>query len=330
MGAALSENLHGGLKSLYGRARANQIFVMSLVAVLLLLVGTLVNASFISASNIGSILALATLLAFAASGQTLVIVVGGGIDISAGSMMSFGAIIAVEVMKGQNANILPALFFIVLAGAFVGLVNAAGIILARVPPLIMTLAMANVVVSMQLLFSGGTPSGKPASIVSYLGTVRPLSFLPWLFVVALVVIFLVQFLLNRTSFGKQLFATGSNDNAALLVGIRTHRIRALVYLLSGVFSGVAGFWFAAYNTFVNVNIANHFVLPSVAAVLIGGTPFSGGKGSFGGTMVGAIVLTLVSSLLVMLKTDEAGRQIFNGVILVVLLALYNREPALRS
>lgn len=75
------------------------------------------------------------------------------------------------------------------------------------------------------------------------------------------------------------FVAGSNDNAAFLVGIRNHRIRGLVYILSAGFSGVAGFWFAAYNTFVTVNIVNHFVLPSPAAVLIGGTPFSGGKRS---------------------------------------------------
>lgn len=93
---------------------------------------------------------------------------------------------------------------------------------------------------------------------------------------------------------------------------------------------MAGFWFAAYNTFININIANHFVLPAVAAVLIGGSPFSGGKGNYAGTMIGAIVLTLLSTLLIMIRVGEAGKFIINGTIRIALLALYNREPPIRQ
>ncbi len=320
----------GSFKELYFRARANQAFMMLLIAIGLFLVGGIINVRFISLTNIGSILGLAALLGFAAAGQTLVVAAGGGIDISAGSMMSLGAIIAIEVMRGQNIQIVPSLLYIMAAGAVIGLINAAGIVRAKVPPLVMTLAMANVVVSIQLLYSGGTPEGRPAPLITFLGTARLLPFLPYLVIAAVVVVVLIQALLNRTVFGRHFFATGNNPNAAFLAGVRVDRIMTLVYMLSGMLAGTAGFWFAAYNTFINVNIANHFVLPAVAAVIIGGTPFSGGKGAYTGSIVGAIVLTLVESILIMLKMEEAGRKIFYGIILIVLLAAYNREPRIRQ
>ncbi len=332
MGIDLRRVLSGNtsFSSVYFKLKSNQAFMMLLIAIGLFLIGGIINVRFLSLTNIGSILGLAALLGFAAAGQTLVVAVGGGIDISAGSMMSLGAIIAVQVMNIRNLLILPSLVYILITGAIIGLINAGGIIRAKVPPLVMTLAMASVITSIQLLYSGGTPEGKPAPIITFIGTARLLPMLPYLVIVAIITVILMQFLLNRTVFGRHFFATGNNVNAAFLSGVRVHRIKTLVYMFSGMLAGTAGFWFAAYNTFINVNIANHFVLPSVAAVIIGGTPFSGGKGAYTGSIVGAIVLTLVESILIMLKMEEAGRKIFYGIILIGLLAAYNREPPIRQ
>ncbi|MBE3572490.1 MAG: ABC transporter permease, partial [Moorella humiferrea] len=119
--------------------RHNQILMAGLIAVALFIGGGLINASFLSPANIGSILAMAVLLGFAAAGQTLVVIAGGeGIDLSVGAVMSLGAVLAAKTMAGQNSNIVPALLLVILSGATIGLFNAAGILYARVQPLVMT------------------------------------------------------------------------------------------------------------------------------------------------------------------------------------------------
>ena len=313
------------------RLRKSQMLMAMVVAVVIFGLGGLVNASFVSPTNIGSILSMAVLLGLAAAGQTLVVIAGGeGIDLSVGAVMSLGAVLAAQTMKGQNANILPALVLVLACGAVVGMFNTIGILFARVPPLVMTMAMANVVTTVQLIYTHGSPFGLPAPVIASIGSKRLLPFLPWLVVLGIIAVFLLQFLLHRTSYGRQLYAVGSNFQAAQIAGIRAALVRGIAYVLSGILSAVAGFWLIAYNNFVFVNMGAAYVLPSVAAVVIGGTSLAGGSGSYTGTMIGSIVLTALGGLLVVLHTDEAGRQIINGLVLIMLLAAYTRQPPLRQ
>jgi Ribose/xylose/arabinose/galactoside ABC-type transport systems, permease components len=309
----------------------NQMQMAIFIAALLFIIGAFINGHFISPTNIGSILSMAVLLGFAATGQTLVVISGGeGIDLSVGASMSLGAVIAVQVMLGQNMAILPALLIIIAVGACIGLLNAVGILLTRIPPLVMTMAMANVVTTVQLIYTNGTPNGKPAPWLAFLGSARWFPILPWLVLIGILAIVLIQGLLQNTIYGRQLFAVGSNNNAAYLTGVRTNLIRGGAYMFSGIFSAVAGFWLIAYNNFAYVNMGSPYVLSSVAAVVVGGTSLAGGEGSYSGTMVGALVLTVLASLLVVLHTDEAGRQIINGIVLIILLGAYTRYPAIRQ
>jgi ribose transport system permease protein len=303
----------------------------AIIAILVFVAGGIINCSFLSPSNIGSILSMSVLLGFAAAGQTLVIVSGGeGIDLSVGAVMSLGAVIAAETMKGQNSNILPAFMLVVIAGVFVGALNGAGVLIAKVPPLVMTLAMANVVTTVQLIYTKGTPTGLPGKIAAYIGTKRILPVLPWMVVLGILMVLLMHLIFKRTAYGRQLYATGNNFGASYLSGVKVSWVRGIAYMLSGVLSAVAGFWLISYNNFVYVNMGAAYVLPSVAAVVIGGTSLAGGEGSYTGTMIGAIVLTALGGLLVMLHTDEAGRQIVNGIVLILLLAVYTRQPSIRQ
>lgn len=311
--------------------RHNQMLMAIVMAVILFLTGGFFNASFLSPTNIGSILAMAILLGLGAAGQTLVVIAGGeGIDLSIGAVMSMGAVLAAQIMQGQNQNVIPALLLVMASGALVGLFNSLGILIARVPPLVMTMAMANVVSTVQLIYTHGSPSGSPAPIIAYIGSKRLLPVLPWLVVLGIVVVFLMQFLLMRTAYGRQIYAVGSNYRAAEISGIRSGLVKGTAYILSGVLSSIAGFWLIAYNNFVFVNMGAAYVLPSVAAVVIGGTSLAGGEGSYSGTMIGSIVLTVLGGLLVVIHTDEAGRQMINGFVLIVLLAVYTRQASIRQ
>lgn len=308
-----------------------QAVVLVCITAALLILGSAINNQFLAPMNIANILTMSALLGFVSIGQTLVVISGeDGLDLSVGGMMSLGAIMAYTLMNGSDTNFLPAMLTVLGTGVIFGFLNAVGIVFARIPALVMTLAMSNVLTSVQQLFTGGNPTGAPAPMATQIATSKALPFLPWLAVVWIGVIVLVYFFLTRTSYGKQLYATGANKNAAFLAGVRVKKIRLLTYTLSGVLSAFAGFWLCSYNGVVYVNAGASYVMPSVAAVVIGGTLLSGGKGNYTGTVVGAIILTIVDSLLVMLDTDEARRFIMNGVILVVLLAVYTRNPKIRQ
>lgn len=308
-----------------------QAIILAGITAVLLVLGTAINNQFLAAMNIANILTISSLLGFVSIGQTIVVISGdNGLDLSVGGVMSFGAIIAYTVMNGENSMFLPALLLVLTAGALFGLFNAVGIVYARIPALVMTLATASVLTSGQQLFTGGNPVGAPAPLATQIATSKALPFFPWIAVIWIGMIIVAHLLLTRTTYGKQLYATGANMNAAYLAGVRVSRIRVMTYMLSGLLSAFAGFWLCAYNGVVYVNAGISYIMPSVAAVVIGGTSLAGGKGSYNGTVVGAIILTIITSVLVMLDTDEAGRFMMNGIILMVLLAIYTRQPKIRQ
>lgn len=310
--------------------KSNAFIAISLTVVLFI-VGGIININFLSAGSIGSVLTLSVILGIAASGQTLVVISGGdGIDLSIGASISLGAVISGLTMNGHTTGLPLALAIVICGGIVIGLVNSIGIIYAKVPPLVMTMALANIILTVQLLICHGSPTGKPAPVLSFLGTFRIFPFLSLLMILGIVFMFLMHRFLNNTSFGHQLFAVGNNNNAAYLSGAKPNQIRMLAYILSSVLSMLTGFLLLGYNTFVFVNMGTSYVLPTVAAVVIGGTPFAGGKGSFSGTMVGAILLSTLGSLLIIINTNDAGRQIINGIALILILAVYTRQPAIRE
>ena len=305
-------------------------FSMGAALVMLLVIGTSFNPNFLSPMNIGNIVSITAILAMATAGQTMVMVSGAGVDISIGAMMSLGAILTVQLQQRNDAMILPSLIIILLAGAIFGLLNGMGSILAKVPSLVMTFAMSRIIYNVQMIYTGGSTQGRPAPSITFIGTRRIFPWLPWLAVVLFVVTVLMILILNNSVFGKHIYASGSNESAARLAGIKTKRVQILTFVFSGMFSGFAGFWFAAHNTFTVVSGAEYLNLPALAAVLIGGVSFAGGKGSFKGALLGALILTIVTSILVMVRASAAMRQIIYGVILIFLLFMYNREPAIQQ
>lgn len=309
----------------------NQGMVLGVITILLLLAGCMLNRQFLKPSNIANILIMASLLGFVASGQTLVVLSGNdGLDLSVGGVMSLGAVVSYILMNGKNANFFVAFVVTLVLGGVVGLCNAAGIVIAKIPALVMTLAVSNALTSVQQLLTGGNPKGAPAPLASRIATSRAAAFLPWLAVIWIVLMAGMYLLLSRSAYGKQLYAVGSNDTAAALSGVQVRKIRICTYVICGVLSAFAGFWLCAYNGVIYVNAGASYVMPSVAAVVIGGTSVAGGKGDYTGTVAGTIILTIVSSLLVMMDMNEAGKFMMNGIILLVLLVIYTRHPKIRQ
>ena len=311
--------------------RLGSTVIALLLAIGLFVLGGLVHPGFANYSLAINILRLAAFLGVVAAGQTLVIIGGGeGIDLSVGSVITLGAILVYQVANGSDVMVLPALIVALAVGAGIGTVNGLGITLLRIPPLVMTLGMAGVVQGLILVVTQGRLTGATAPLMVALIT-SPLAFeIPGVVLIWLLLGIVMWMLLERTPYGKQLFAIGVNRTTARLSGVRVPAILVLTYALSGMLAALAGFVLLGYTQRVFLNLGADYTLPSVAAVVVGGTVLAGGQGSYLGTMAGALVLTILSSLLTTLLLTEYARQIVFGATLLLLLSFYGRQHRLRS
>ncbi len=313
------------------RLRLGPTVIALLLAIGLFVLGGLVHPGFANYSLAINILRLAAFLGVVAAGQTLVIIGGGeGIDLSVGSVITLGAILVYQVANGSDVMVLPALIVALAVGAGIGAVNGLGITLLRIPPLVMTLGMAGVVQGLILVVTQGRLTGATAPLMVALIT-SPLAFeIPGVVLIWLLLGIVMWMLLERTPYGKQLFAIGVNRTTARLSGVRVPAILVLTYALSGMLAALAGFVLLGYTQRVFLNLGADYTLPSVAAVVVGGTLLAGGQGSYLGTMAGALVLTILTSLLTTLLLPESARQIVFGGTLLLLLSFYGRQHRLRS
>ena len=302
--------------------------------VLFLLSGLLPNGfnDWASAARQGlNILRLASFIAIIGAGQTLVIISGSeGIDLSAGSLVTVGAMLTYVLINGNNSLILPVLLLVLATGAFVGLVNGLGIMYLRISPFVMTLGMAGVVQGAIILLTKGYYDGEVADIMTRIIARDLVWGIPGMIFVWAIIGILITLILERTRFGKQLFAIGVNRTTARLSGVKVNRMVILTYVIAGALACFAGFLLVGYTQNAGPNLGNQYLFPSIIAVAIGGTQMSGGKGSYFGTIAGAIVIQLITSLLTTMQLPQALQQIIFGSLLLVILVVYGREKGLRD
>jgi ribose transport system permease protein len=280
-----------------------------------------------------NILRLAVFLGVIAAGQTLVIISGSeGIDLSAGSVVTLTAILTYTIVNGTDARVLPALFIVLMVGALVGFVNGVGITFLKISPFVMTLGMAGVVTGAIIVITHGSVTGRVAPVMTRL-IARPFSpsfQVPNAIIIWLLFGILMWLLLERTTFGRNLFAIGVNRITAKLSGVNVTATNMLTYSLAGALAGFGGFLLVGNTGVVHLQLGQPFLFPSIAAVAVGGTLLSGGKGSYWGTMAGAIVLTLITSLLTTMQMPESVRRMVLGGTLLILISIYGRQRALRQ
>jgi ribose transport system permease protein len=310
--------------------RLSPPLIALLLAVALFFLGGVLRPGFVNSNQAVNILRLASLLGIVAAGQTLVVMSGGeGIDLSVGAVVTLGAILTFRFSNGQDELMLVGLLVALAVGALVGLLNGIGIMLLRIPPLVMTLGMAGVVQGTVLVVTqGALPGGTPpalARFVSGLFLGLPNSAVLWLLLAGA-----LWLVLERSTYGKHLFAVGVNRTTARLSGVNVPSVIIMTYTLSSLLSAFGGFILLGFTQRVFLNLGNPYLFPSVAAVVVGGTVLAGGKGSYWGTMAGALVLTLIDSLLRALQIDEAYQLMVLGGLLVLLLSVYGRQRSLRQ
>jgi ribose transport system permease protein len=295
---------------------------------LLVLLGLLVvlfelGPSSVSPAWAGGVFRAAVPLAILAGCQTLAMLTGG-IDLSVGAIASASGFVVATLVGTMG---LPAAILIVLvAAALVGLVNGIGVGVFKVHPLIMTLGMSLVVLGLANVWPVQriqTGAGVPPALRT-LGSNLFLTVIPYSLIVFVPVALLILLGLRRTGYGRLLYAIGDNPIAARLSGARAWQVILVLYIISAVLAGIAGLLIGGLTNVASVTLADSYVLPSVAAAVIGGTSILGGRGGFGGTIVGALILTVITSLLSSLGYPEAVRQILFGAIIVAVAAAYTR------
>jgi len=299
--------------------------IIPLIALLagLVALSELARPGIVSPEWAGVILRTAVPLAILAGCQTLTMLTAG-IDLSVGAVASMTGFLVATLVG--NVGLGPAIAIALAAAGLAGIATGVGVGVFRVHPLIMTLGMSLVVLGLANVWQlqmVQTGAGVPAEFRT-LGSGTQLGIAPnsLLVFVPLAVVILIG--LRRTGFGRLLYALGDNPVAARLSGARGWQVLIVLYVISALLAAVAGFLISGLTNTASVTLADSYVLPSVAAAVIGGTSILGGRGGYGGTIVGALILTVVSSLLSSLGYPEAVRQILFGAIIVVVAAAYTR------
>ncbi|MBN7775737.1 MULTISPECIES: ABC transporter permease [Nitratireductor] len=309
----------------------NPLMIALVLIAALLFLGNTLSPGFASGGQILRLLIVAALLGIVAAGQNLVILGGReGIDLSVGGVVSLSAIVAGNVMNGMDGGIPLAILACVATGALFGLFNGLGVTLLRIPPLVMTLGMLGVLQGLLVVIRQGIPSGRAAPALSEFVTRPFLLGLPGIIWLWIGVGLLMAFILHRTVFGQRIYAIGSNEQAAFMAGVPVRRTRIALFMLSGVFAAIAGLCLLGYSGSSFANVGEQYMLPSIIAVVFGGTPLSGGKGGYTGTMAGAVLLVVLQSILTTINIDESGRQMVFGATLLVLMLFYGRGRGLRA
>lgn len=278
---------------------------------LVCLVMFIATPAFLTTQNLLNIGVQAAVVAVLAFGMTFVIITAG-IDLSVGSVAALSAICAGWVVATAGLPGPIALVAAPLVGLIAGAVSGAAVAYGKLPAFIATLAMLSIARGLALVVSGGRPIEMPPA-VSALG--RSLGPVPVPIIVLLVAWGVTAFILNRTVFGRSLYAIGGNEEAARLAGLPVKRTVLAVYALSGLFAGVAGLVLAGRLASAQPQAAAGYELDAIAAVVIGGASLAGGSGRALGTLIGALTLAVIRNGLNLLNVTAFWQQVVIGLVI---------------
>ncbi|MBY3036545.1 MULTISPECIES: ABC transporter permease [Rhizobium] len=293
--------------------------------ILLLLAGSIYSPNFLSPDYLLQQLKVASFLGVIATGMMAVILLGQ-IDLSVPWVVTTGAMMACAATAYGTTGSVLAIPFGIFCGAAIGLVNGLAVAYLRIPSMIITLATNAVAQGLMVVYTGGfSPQDSATPAMRFLATGYTIPGLPNGVLVWLCVGLAAVFMLTRTTFGRSLYAIGNRERAAYMSGINTRRITLLAFVISGGLSALGGVLLAGYASKASQSMGDAYLLPSIAAVVLGGTHVLGGKGSYLGTVAGVILITLLQSILSVMQIEEAGRQLIYGAVIIGMLLLYGRQ-----
>ncbi|MFN0313461.1 MAG: ABC transporter permease [Burkholderiales bacterium] len=277
------------------------------------------SPGFASPSHIAVLLLGASFIGIVGLGQTFV-VLGGGIDLSIPALVTAGGILMARFTGGDDAALLWAVPLILSGAAVIGLINGIGVAMLNVSPIVMTLGMSGIASGALLVYTGGSPAKAPPPLISRLAN-EPLGVIRWDVLIWAAIALAAMFILSRTTFGRALYAVGSNKTVAKFSGLPVERVIVTTYVTSAVTSALAGILLTGYTGQAYLSMGVPYLFSSVAAVAIGGMPLVGGSGHYAGTIAGALILTVLEGLLPVLNLNVAALPVIYGLVILLTVVM---------
>lgn len=302
-----------------GEFLSRYVAYLALIAVVAVF-GMLSPDRFLTFSNLGVVLQNSAVLAIVAIGVTFIII-GGSIDLSVGSVMAFSGAIAASLAGDWGA------FAIVLApliGLLLGAINGTIFVFARIPSFVVTLGMLSIARGATVIFTGGSPVSIPLTSSFEIFGIPPMPF--W---IAAGVAVVMGALLAFTTFGRYIFAIGGDEEKTRILGVPVDKVKFAMFALSGALAGLGGGILTSQLGSGSPTVGTGFELLAISAVVIGGTPLTGGSGSILGTVVGSLVIMTLANGLVIMGVSTNVQTVLTGLVLIVAVMISIRRGKLR-
>jgi ribose transport system permease protein len=295
----------------------------SLIGLLILCIGiSIITPRFFSYGNIKNVLTQVSVNAVIAIGMTFVILTGG-IDLSVGSILAVSAAVAASIMK-STGNIYLSIFAALAIGSVIGLINGVLISKGKIQAFIVTLATMTIFRGVTYVFTNGTPISGLGQKFSGIGNKTILGF-PIPVVIMIIVFGIAFYVLSQTRYGRYLYALGGNEDSARLSGINTDKVKTLVYVICGATAALSGIIVTSRIGSASPNAGVGFELDAIAAVVVGGTSLSGGEGSVGGTIIGALIIGVLSNGLNLVNVSPFYQAIVKGLVILLAVMIKRKE-----
>lgn len=312
------------------RDNRNVLISYSMVLLLIALGTVFITPNFASPSFLSQQFRLAAFLGILAAGQMAVILTGN-IDLSIPWTITLAAILATSVAEGQDERLWLGLGAGLAVGMIVGIVNGIGVAYLRIPSMVMTLGMNAVLKGITVVYTGSAPQFQETpALLGWAATEKLFDFLPVSVIIWALVSLVMILILNRSSLGRKTYAVGNNEIAAYLSGVKTPIVIITVFAISGTLSALTGILLAGNAGRSFNSMGDPYLLPAIAAVVVGGTAIAGGSGKYIGTIAGVIIIRLLEGALNIVQVSPAAKDIVFGLVILIMLFLYGRGEKLRD
>ena len=298
-----------------------------IVLALSLIILSFINPSFFGISSITNLVGVALPLVFVSMAQTMVVLVKG-IDLSVGASVGLTTVFCASLMSSDGHNLLAVIVGALLMGILIGIINGGLVVLGRLQPIIVTLAMSSILTGVSL-FIMPQPGGTVPGCLNWLVT-GDIDGLPVPFIVMMVVSATIWWPLRHSQIGQGLYAIGGNELGAYYSGVKVKMVTWLAFVIGGLLAAIAGIVLTAQALSGDPLIGGPYTLNSIAAVVLGGTSLAGGRGGIVGSIAGALVLSIIVNILFFWGVSAYYQYVFSGLIVIIALAVVGLGEKFRS
>jgi inositol transport system permease protein len=304
-------------KSLMGR------YGMLLILIALIILMSILSPTFFTTGNILNIIRQMSVVGIVAIGVTMIIITTG-IDLSSGSVIALTSVVVASMSHPGSFPLALAILVGLAIGAGTGLISGTIIAKGRIAPFIVTLGMMTAARGAALLFTGGKPVGNLSDPFKFIGQ-GSLFGLPMPILIFFVVALVSYIILNSTKFGKYIYAIGGNEQASLIAGVNVDKYKILIYAYAGLLSSIAGIILTSRIASGQPTAGTMYELDAIAAAVIGGTSLSGGIGTIGGAVIGALIIGVMNNGLDLMNVSSYWQQILKGAIITIAVFIDSKK-----